>query len=163
MKGTHRVRIDIRPVSPSSRPRLQARRATRIRLSPLARVAAVVGITVAIVWWAAAQRATQRNPAVPAVTRPAPAPSVPAPAAPAEPQGAPLQLRNPFDATEVFEFPAGTSKTEAREAVAARLLDRARDRGSSGVGIKHAGSRRPARGAADESPGVPNSEMHTPK
>jgi hypothetical protein len=71
-------------------------------------------------------------------------------------------LRNPFDATEVFEFPAGTGKTEAREAVAKRLLERARDRGSQAVGTKHAGSRRGARGAADENPGAPNLER-TPR
>jgi len=59
----------------------------------------------------------------------------------------------------VFEFPAGTSETEAREAVAEQLLQRARDRRSHGGGIKHAGRRRTARGAADESPGSLTSEM----
>ena len=40
----------------------------------------------------------------------------------------PVQVRNPFDATEVFEFPPGTSETEARESTAQLLLKRARDR-----------------------------------
>ncbi len=39
-----------------------------------------------------------------------------------------VKVRNPFDATEVFEFPAGTSKAEDRQKVADLLLQRARDR-----------------------------------
>lgn len=40
----------------------------------------------------------------------------------------PVYFRNPFDATEVFEFPPGTSQAEARDAVADLLLKRARER-----------------------------------
>jgi hypothetical protein len=40
----------------------------------------------------------------------------------------PVRLANPFDATEIFEFPPGTSLQHARETVAEFLLDRARDR-----------------------------------
>ena len=40
----------------------------------------------------------------------------------------PVLVRNPFDQSEVFEFPAGTSKTAARDAVAEMLLQRARER-----------------------------------
>jgi hypothetical protein len=47
---------------------------------------------------------------------------------PAEPPGPPVRFRNPFDASEVFEFPPGTSDDSARESVAAMLLQRARDR-----------------------------------
>jgi hypothetical protein len=43
----------------------------------------------------------------------------------------PVRYANPFDATEVFEFPAGTSPVEARDAVAEMLLQRARDRALS--------------------------------
>jgi hypothetical protein len=39
-----------------------------------------------------------------------------------------VTFANPFDATEVFTFPAGTSDTEARDAVAELLLNRARER-----------------------------------
>jgi hypothetical protein len=39
-----------------------------------------------------------------------------------------VKFRNPFDQREVFEFPAGTTPTEARDAVAQILLQRARDR-----------------------------------
>jgi hypothetical protein len=64
---------------------------------------------------------------------PAPAPPTPAPAAEPEPESGPepLHFRNPFDAAEVFDFPAGTSQDEARAAVAAILLERARSRAAS--------------------------------
>jgi hypothetical protein len=40
----------------------------------------------------------------------------------------PVRYTNPFDASEVFEFPPGTTEVEARDAVADLLLQRARDR-----------------------------------
>ena len=40
----------------------------------------------------------------------------------------PLRFANPFDAEEVFEFPAGTSEDAARDAVAEILMQRARER-----------------------------------
>ena len=46
---------------------------------------------------------------------------------PAQP-GSPLRMANPFDPAEVFEFPPGTSKAEARESIANVLLQRARER-----------------------------------
>lgn len=156
--------VESTPASPASaspfpRPRLQAPAGTRFRLWPLALGAAVLGITAAIGWWAAAQRAAALNPPAPAVTSPAPAPILPPPAAPAEPPAPPVQVRNPFDATEVFEFPAGTSETEARKAVAEQLLQRARDRRSQGSGSKHASRRRPPPGAVHENPGAATPEM----
>jgi hypothetical protein len=39
-----------------------------------------------------------------------------------------LLIKNPFDRTETFEFPPGTSKAEAREAVAKLLMERAHGR-----------------------------------
>jgi hypothetical protein len=39
-----------------------------------------------------------------------------------------VKFINPFDATEVFEFPSNTSETEARQAVANVLLQRAYER-----------------------------------
>ena len=47
-----------------------------------------------------------------------------------EPAGEPLRVANPFDATEVFEFPSGTSEADAHEAVAGFLLERATLRGA---------------------------------
>jgi hypothetical protein len=54
------------------------------------------------------------------------------PAVQAGPAGEPLRVANPFDATEVFEFPAGTSEADAHEAVAGFLLERATRRGVIG-------------------------------
>lgn len=53
----------------------------------------------------------------------------PAPASPATPD-APVRFKNPFDASEVFEFPAGTSRAEMRDAVAELLSQRALERQS---------------------------------
>jgi hypothetical protein len=45
-----------------------------------------------------------------------------------EPQAEPVRFANPFDKSEVFEFPAGTSQAEARDQVAALLLERGLER-----------------------------------
>ena len=45
----------------------------------------------------------------------------------------PLRVANPFDASEVFEFPAGTSEADAHEAVAGFLIERATRRGVASV------------------------------
>ncbi len=45
-----------------------------------------------------------------------------------EPAGEPVRLQNPFDSSEVFQFPPGTSAAAAREAVANLLLERGRAR-----------------------------------
>lgn len=51
---------------------------------------------------------------------------------PAElPPPQPVVLVNPFDATEKFTFPPGTSKADAREQMAALLLQRAAERGAN--------------------------------
>lgn len=56
-------------------------------------------------------------------------PAPPDTASPSErPKVLPVRYRNPFDRSEVFEFPPGTSESEARDAVAALLLQRARQR-----------------------------------
>jgi hypothetical protein len=43
-------------------------------------------------------------------------------------KNSPVRYKNPFDPSEIFEFPPGTSQTKARELVADLLLQRARDR-----------------------------------
>jgi hypothetical protein len=48
-----------------------------------------------------------------------------------EPVGEPLRVANPFDSSEVFEFPAGTTEADARDAVAGFLLERATRRGAA--------------------------------
>ncbi len=48
--------------------------------------------------------------------------------APTMSEAEPVRFANPFDANEVFEFPAGTSQAEARDAVADILMARAMER-----------------------------------
>jgi hypothetical protein len=111
---------------------------------------AVAGITVGFLW-----PAPDRHP-------PAPAPAVAsapplaevAPAGPAEPQGAPVRIKNAFDAREVFEFPHGTTESEAREAVAELLLGRARVRRAEGPALSRVGNRQPERRATVQQPEV---------
>jgi hypothetical protein len=47
---------------------------------------------------------------------------------PAVQDSKPVRVRNPFDKSEVFEFPSGTSEQEAHDAVADVLLQRAIER-----------------------------------
>jgi len=97
----------------------------------------VVGIAAAFLWPSPARRSTP-----PVVTGAAPVTTA-APTAPAAAQGAPVRVRNAFDATEVFEFPPGTTESAAREAVAELLLNRAQDR----LARRHAGALQADRGA----------------
>jgi hypothetical protein len=78
----------------------------------------------------AAARIRRPAPApVPVVAPPVSAPTPPEmPASPPPPEGETVRFRNPFDRTEVFEFPPGTSTAEARAAVADLLAQRAHDR-----------------------------------
>ena len=112
-----------------------------------------VGIAVAFLWLA-----SDRHPPAPAITRAAAAPVAEvAPAGPAEPQGAqgaPVRIKNAFDATEVFEFPHGTTESEAREAVTELLLSRARDRLPEGLALGRADNLQSNRGAAAQQPEV---------
>jgi hypothetical protein len=48
--------------------------------------------------------------------------------APPEIEQPPVQVANPFDKSEVFEFPAGTTDAQARDAVADMLMKRAMER-----------------------------------
>lgn len=89
-------------------------------------------------------------PPAPAVASPALAVVLPVTLAEQE-HRPPLHIRNPFDATELFEFPANTGKTEAREAIAELLLQRARERRSQGLYIKPASYPPAARGVAERS------------
>jgi hypothetical protein len=112
--------------------------------------AAVLGIAVAFLWPASARHPPARAPAVISAVRLAAV----APAGAAEPQGAPVRIRNAFDVTEVFEFPNGTTKSEARKAVAELLLSRARDRLTVGVALRQTANLQPDRGAALQQPEV---------
>jgi hypothetical protein len=60
------------------------------------------------------------------VDAPMPAVRTPLPARPED--SARVQVMNPFDKTEVFDFPPGTSESDARLAVARLLMQRAHER-----------------------------------
>jgi hypothetical protein len=106
-------------------------RPPRWHQSPLAKMTANTLLFVAFVWWSVSQLAgqPQAHPqlAAAAAVRPI---AVVAPAAVAAPPPAPVQVVNPFDRTEVFQFPAGTSAAESRDKVAQILLQRAHERQS---------------------------------
>ena len=95
------------------------------------RMAAALGLAVAMLlvgaWttYFASHRPIPTTAVMAEVHVPAaePSPLLPAPA-----ERLPVRFTNPFDASEVFEFPPDTSVTEAHDAVADLLLQRARDR-----------------------------------
>jgi hypothetical protein len=100
------------------------------------------------VWWSVDHLfgqppapATAANSRSSSIARPA-LPAVPP--LPASSQQQLVLVRNPFDRTEVFEFPPGTSKAESREKVAALLLQRARERRSQWSAAKPAENLRAA-------------------
>lgn len=109
------------------------RRSARVDVVSTATFAVViVSVAATIVWRASI--APMPAPLMPirvATTAAVPPPPAPVPRPP-------VQVRNPFDATEVFEFPADTTKNEAHEAMAKLLLERARDRLAQGVSFRHA-------------------------
>jgi hypothetical protein len=55
-------------------------------------------------------------------------PAAPDSPAPASADNTAVRFTNPFDGSEVFEFPSGTSEAEVQQAVADLLLKRAHDR-----------------------------------
>ncbi len=116
-------------------------------------VVAVLGITVAFLW-----PAPKRHPLASTVASAAPLAEV-ALAGAAEPQGAPVRIKNAFDATEVFEFRPGTTESEAREAVADLLLNRARERHAERLALRHAGNHQPDRGKEIQQPEVPETRL----
>jgi hypothetical protein len=96
------------------------------RWAAVVSVLAVSGISSGVTYFA-----TSRTQAAHAIHAIEDRPSVPLPSrvAPyARSPETPFKLANPFDATEVFEFPPTTSESAARQAVADFLMKRARDR-----------------------------------
>ena len=126
-------------------PGFASRAATGLmRLWPVALAAVLVGVAAAIAWRPnPPQRlAPKLAPAAAASSTPVTHSQPARLADPPHPQGPPVRVRNPFDAREVFEFPAGTTKVEARQKVAQLLLQRAVDRGDSGPGAEAASEHR---------------------
>jgi hypothetical protein len=119
---------------------------------PTARIEFVCNVTLAVLalgfatalLWPRPERHAFVPP--PAIAAPV-AEVIPAPAPP-EPEGSPVRITNAFDATEVFEFPHGTSKSEAREAVVELLLSRARARQAEGLTTRRPRNRQRVGGEA---------------
>lgn len=106
-----------------------ARGTPRMDRLPLVRVAGVLGIAAAVIALAgAAHRAVVAPSTVTAAINPSGPPAAATTRWPPESTNSVVRIRNPFDALEVFDFPPGTSETEARQAVSNVLLQRARDR-----------------------------------
>jgi hypothetical protein len=125
------------------------RRAARVdSISNATLAAAVIVVAGALLWRAANLHAHVALPLMhPLVTaaHPAPAHGVPPPAPP------PLvRETNPFDASEVFEFPADTPESQARGAMAALLMQRARERLAQGLDLRHEHDRHQPRVAMHE-------------
>ena len=91
----------------------------------VAAAAAMAAISSGITYLATTQ-AQARRAAEPTKLSESLAPSPRSQAAPL--REVPASFVNPFDASEVFEFPPGTSDADARDAVAGLLLMRARER-----------------------------------
>jgi hypothetical protein len=87
----------------------------------------VIGITAFVAVASGALRATPKrtNRTLIDASAGAPAPSPQADI----PRPETVRFKNPFDSSEVFEFQAGTSEADARQAVAEILMQRARERG----------------------------------
>ncbi len=101
----------------------------RSRRSPLAFATLASGVAIGVALGLAVHLVPHVRTVTIKVPVSMPAPATPLPATfPAELQEPPVQLRNPFDRSEVFEYPPGTSADEARRSAAALLLQRARDR-----------------------------------
>jgi len=100
-------------------------RARTLRSALVVLSLAVAGVITAGALRESDERAALPPPPPAVVPAPVPPPSVqPAEVAPPEP----VVLVNPFDATETFTFPPGTSKADARDQMATLLLNRAMER-----------------------------------
>ena len=150
---------DAAPVISNKRASSEAAQA-RPRPWPAGGVAAIVGVTVVlgtlVALGAIAQRTSERRHlAAAALPAPTPVETAPPTVASSPPTPAePVRVKNPFDHSEVFEFPPGTSPAEARQAVADLLMERARDRHVQFVERKHGALRRASARAGSGSVGA---------
>jgi hypothetical protein len=116
----------------ASRVASKARSASSARIwrSPLVVVfsVALAGVIGAGALCESDKRAAALPPPPPAVVPASVPPPSAQPAELAPPE--PVVLVNPFDKTETFTFPPGTSKADARDQMATLLLQRARERGA---------------------------------
>ena len=115
---------------------------SRLQLAILLGSVAVASALLTAVTYIATTRTVRPDPVAASVVSSPPAPAIvasppspPPPPAPSTEPAEPVRFVNPFDRKEVFEFPAGTSKADARKAVAELLYERAQERRESARGI----------------------------
>jgi len=92
----------------------------------------VIGAVIAavlVVLGGVAHLGAKQQPVPQTLVRKSAPPPPPAPVEPPAPAAEPVLFKNPFDRSEVFEFPPGTTRDVARDAVAKLLLERAQGRG----------------------------------
>jgi hypothetical protein len=110
------------------------RRRPRNTIGGWAGAAAIYAAFMAFAWWGVAAIPVQQTPHAAAAKIPNAAISrtiMPTTLPPAT-----VQVRNPFDATELFEFPAGTTDAESHKKVAQLLWQRAHERQAQWAHIK---------------------------
>lgn len=115
-----------------------------LRLLAASVSAIVIGTVLGAVWSVVADRSSPTTFRVSSAA-----------ARPASSADSRVRFSNPFDASEVFQFPPGTSDEQARRSVAAILAQRARDRQEAGVATADP----PAPGDVDRTDVARNSEQ----
>jgi hypothetical protein len=98
----------------------------------LALIAATIGL-----WPTERQPKAPPQSGTPTLSAPDPLSASPLQTGPFGAQDLPTLFTNPFDTSEVFEFPPGTTEDAARESVAEMLLQRARERRAQVSSVKH--------------------------
>lgn len=135
----------------SQRPRRRRHRLVRVSWwGAVAAMASIAAVSSGITYLATATPTpipvVEQTPVLEEELRALPAEETP----PADEPKPTVRFVNPFDASEVFEFPASTSEGAMREAVAALLLERGRERLATlpdlNEGARNAGKRDKAHG-----------------
>jgi hypothetical protein len=137
-----RGELEVRSIAGEWAPREPRPAMSRLRLAILLSTVAVASALLTAVTYIATTRTVRPAPVAASVVSSPPAPvivasppSPPPPPASSTESAEPVRFVNPFDRKEVFEFPAGTSKADARDAVAELLYERAQERRDSARGI----------------------------
>jgi hypothetical protein len=132
--GTGRTPLSTSHLPPAPRETAHARDVW-VSLS-VAAVLALSAVMIAL-WPAEPHARTAPQSEAPALPITGSLADAPAQTGPSGAQNLPTQFTNPFDASEVFEFPPGTTEDAARQAVADILLKRARERRTQLSSVKH--------------------------
>jgi hypothetical protein len=134
--------LELSQAAEAAQPVAVSSRFRRWHLTPIAKMASATIGYVVLAWWSTSQLAWR--PETPAAAAARPAAVIPRSALTASSAEPAVRVHNPFDATEVFEFPAGTSLADGRSKVAQILLQRAHERQSQWEHIRPVASFRTA-------------------